>query len=742
MRARLEGAMSRRRLRGWNPPLENINALVASGGPRLLARSRELVVTNGYAANACEAFAANLVGDGIKPSSLIGDADLRDRVQRLWLAWTDEADADGLTDFYGLQAMVAREMFVAGECFVRLRPRRAEDGLPVPLQLQLLQSEMLPFEKTETAANGNRIRCGIEFDAIGRRVAYHFRRRHPGDSTDQGGPVIPETVRVPAADVLHIYRPIDAGQIRGLPHVAPAMVRLFLLDQYDDAELDRKKTAAMFAGFITKTAPEEPMMGEADADPDGAAIASLEPGTMQVLLPGEDVRFSSPADVGGGYEAFQYRTLLAVSASLGLPYHLVTGDVRQANYSSLRAELVEFRRRVGQLQHGVLVHQLCRAVWRRWLETAALSGALDLDDPVAARPVQWIPPRWDWVDPLKDIQAQVLAMEAGITSRRKVVEGTGYDIEEVDRENAADAKRAAGSGPALPHEPRRDPRRAGDARGAARSGRRREIRATASTRQPNRSESMASWYAIRARATGAEVAIYDEIGAYGVSAKGFLTELGALPEGTPVDLRLNSPGGSVFDAVAIHNALKRHEGNVTVWIDGIAASAASYVAMAGDEIVMPENAFLMIHDPSGLVMGTAGDMRAMAEALEKVKGALVQGYAAKSGRTPEEVSALMSAETWLDAADALAQGFADRLIEPVRIAARFDIGRFRNAPPELAEAVEGDGTDAETVPDGNGSEDNAADIVGSDDDVTPDADAAPRSETEGTDVADGRHPSG
>ena len=431
--------MATRRLRGWNPPLENINALVASGGPRLLARSRELVVTNGYAANACEAFAANLVGDGIKPSSLIEDTALRDRVQKLWLAWTDEADADGLTDFYGLQAMVAREMFVAGECFVRLRPRRAEDGLLVPLQLQLLQSEMLPFEKIETDPNGNPIRCGIEFDLIGRRVAYHFRRRHPGDSTDQRV-AVPAMVRVPAEEVLHIYRPIDAGQIRGLPHVAPAMVRLFLLDQYDDAELDRKKTAAMFAGFITKTAPEDPMMGEGVADLDGATIASLEPGTMQVLLPGEDIKFSSPADVGGGYEAFQYRTLLAVSASLGLPYHLVTGDVRQANYSSLRAELVEFRRRIGQLQHGVMAHQLCRPIWRRWLETAVLSGALDTD-PTALRPVQWIPPRWDWVDPLKDIQAQVLAMEAGITSRRKVVEATGYDIEEVDRENAADAAR-------------------------------------------------------------------------------------------------------------------------------------------------------------------------------------------------------------------------------------------------------------------------------------------------------------
>ena len=240
VRARLEGAMSRRRLRGWNPPLENINALVASGGPRLLARARELVVTNGYAANACEAFAANLVGDGIKPSSLIEDAAVREKVQKLWLAWTDDADADGLTDFYGLQAMVAREMFVAGECFVRLRPRRAEDELLVPFQLQLLQSEMLPFEKTETAANGNRIRCGIEFDLIGRRVAYHFRRSHPGDSTDQRV-AVPETVRVPAEEVLRIYRPLDAGQIRGLPHVAPAMVRLFPLDQYDDAELDRKR---------------------------------------------------------------------------------------------------------------------------------------------------------------------------------------------------------------------------------------------------------------------------------------------------------------------------------------------------------------------------------------------------------------------------------------------------------------------------------------------------------------------
>jgi ATP-dependent Clp protease, protease subunit len=209
---------------------------------------------------------------------------------------------------------------------------------------------------------------------------------------------------------------------------------------------------------------------------------------------------------------------------------------------------------------------------------------------------------------------------------------------------------------------------------------------------------MKSWYTIRARASGTEVLIYDEIGAYGVSAKGFLAELGALPDDAAIDLRLNSPGGSVFDAVAIYNALKRHAGDITVWIDGIAASAASYIAMAGDTIIMPENAFLMIHDPSGLVMGTADDMRSTAEALDKVKGSLIQGYAAKSGKPDDEIAALMAAETWLDAKDALDLGFIDRIAEPLKLAASFDVARFRNAPPSLIEAV------AETVAGSNGSD--------------------------------------
>jgi ATP-dependent protease ClpP protease subunit len=164
---------------------------------------------------------------------------------------------------------------------------------------------------------------------------------------------------------------------------------------------------------------------------------------------------------------------------------------------------------------------------------------------------------------------------------------------------------------------------------------------------------MKCWFEFRALAQGAEIAIYDEIGAFGIPAKAFLDELKALAPAADLTLRINSPGGSVFDGVAIYNALKRHDGRVTVLIDGIAASIASMIAMAGDEVVMPANTMLMLHDPSGLVMGTAADMRGMAEALDKMKAGMVGAYRDKSGRDDAEIEALMRAETWLTAEEAI-----------------------------------------------------------------------------------------
>ena len=340
-------------------------------------------------------------------------------MQKLWLDWTDEADAEGFTDFYGLQRRAAREVFIAGEVFFRFRPRRPQDGLTVPLQLQMLPSEMLPLNRNEVSPGGNVIRQGIEFDAIGRRVAYHFLRRHPGDMTDPG--LAGEIVRIPASEIVHVIDPVDAGQLRGVSRFAAGIVKLFLLDQYDDAELDRKKVAAMHALFITTPAPAEPLDAAEGRDENDERTLDLQPGQITMLEPGEEVQTSAPADFGQTYEPFQYRTLLQVSAALGVPYAYLSNDMLKANYSNSRLALLEFRRRIEAYQHAVIVWQLCRQVWARWMDTAVLAGALDLPDYDQRRreylACGWLPPKWDWVDPLKDARAEIEQIDAGLKSR-------------------------------------------------------------------------------------------------------------------------------------------------------------------------------------------------------------------------------------------------------------------------------------------------------------------------------------
>ena len=431
-----DATSGQRRLKGFVTTRAHVNALIAASGPEMNARARWLVRNNGYAANAIESWAANTVGDGISPNSSITQAARKDAVQRLWLAWTDDADAEGLTDFYGLQRRAAREVFMTGEVFLRFRPRRVEDGLSVPLQIQMLPSEMLPLAHNGADTNGNIIRHGIEFDRIGRRAAYHFLRRHPGDSTDPG--LSGETVRVPASEVLHIIDPVEAGQLRGVSRFAPAIVKLFLLDQYDDAELDRKKVAAMYAMFVTSPAPDNPL-----APPEEEY--EVAPGQVVRLDPGEDVTVSAPADSGATYEPFQYRTLLQISAALGIPYGYLTNDGAKGNFSNSRLSLIEFRRRVSAWQHSVMVFQLCRPVWARFMDTAVLAGALKLPGYDRRRAeclaCSWLPTKWDWVDPLKDANAEIAQIEAGLKSRTQAIAERGYDAEQVDAEIARDRER-------------------------------------------------------------------------------------------------------------------------------------------------------------------------------------------------------------------------------------------------------------------------------------------------------------
>ncbi len=459
-----EAAGRGRRSLAWMPGNPGAVAAMLATNTDLRIKSRDLVRRNAWAQSGIEAFVANAVGTGIKPQSLASDERFKTEVQALWRDWVEEADAAGQTDFYGLQALACRAMLEGGECLIRLRPRRPEDGLVVPLQLQLLEAEHLPIHLNCELSSGNVVRSGIEFDSLGRRVAYHLYKSHPEDGrlapmSGQGGM---DTVRIDAKEIIHLFRVLRPGQIRGEPWLSRALVKLNELDQYDDAELVRKKTAAMFAGFVTRQNPEDNLMGEGAADSNGIALAGLEPGTLQILEPGEDIKFSDPADVGGSYSEFLRNQFRAVAAAIGVTYEQLTGDLTGVNYSSIRAGMLEFRRRCEMVQHGVLVHQMCRPVWAAWMKQAVLAGAIEAPGFARGGParrrqylaVKWIPQGWQWVDPEKEFKAMLLAIRAGLMSRSEAISAFGYDAEDVDREIAADHQRADELGLVFDSDPR------------------------------------------------------------------------------------------------------------------------------------------------------------------------------------------------------------------------------------------------------------------------------------------------
>lgn len=207
---------------------------------------------------------------------------------------------------------------------------------------------------------------------------------------------------------------------------------------------------------------------------------------------------------------------------------------------------------------------------------------------------------------------------------------------------------------------------------------------------------MRQWFTMKADNDNktAEIVIYDEIGKswWGedtVSAKQFLDDLTALGDVDAITLRVNSPGGDVFDGVAIHNSLKNHKATVTAHVDGIAASAASFIVMAADKIVMPSNSFLLIHGASGLSWGNADDMRAVADDLDRIDKSLTATYVARAKSTTAKVKALMKEDRLMDAAEAKQWGFADEVTSEKKMAAKFSLRLLPKAAADRFRAETG-----------------------------------------------------
>lgn len=453
-----------RRSRAWRVGSWGPNAALTYALGELRQKSRDLTRKNAFAGAAVDRLVDNIIGTGIVPRSIAArsvqslseeqakqvkqeDAAFRAALQSLFLAWTDEADATGAHDFYGLQAIAVTGMVEGGESFTRLRTRLLTDGLTVPLQLQVMEGDHCDHLKTDGT---NRVRQGIQFNAIGARTGYWLRRVHPGEGFIASGG-INETL-VPASDICHLYRARRPGQDRGEPWLARALKTLYDLDQYFDAELVRKKNAARLVAFIKRTLDAEGEglpgggpMGSDPADDEGVAVVDLEPGTVQVLADGEDVEMCEPADVGANFEPFVREAKRSVAAAVGLLYEVLSGDYSQMDDRTLRAALNDFRRSVERWQHHLVVYQFCRPIWRRWIDLALLSGALKLPAGMTrqqAYAVEWVPQAWSYIHPVQDVEGKMKEVQAGFSTRTRVVARAGYDVEQVDAENAADNARA------------------------------------------------------------------------------------------------------------------------------------------------------------------------------------------------------------------------------------------------------------------------------------------------------------
>jgi lambda family phage portal protein len=441
-----ESAAATRRTLNWRAPTTYPNAVLPD--LRMLRdRSRGATRNDGFAKGVIDDLVSNIIGTGMKPLCQVKNNEaFRSEVEALWTLWTDEADADGQSDFYGLQSLVTRAWLEAGEVFVRLRPRFLTDGLTVPLQLQLLEPEQCPESYTTIAPNGNRIKAGIEFSPIGKRVAYYFYLSVPGASSDLD---TSKLVRVPADSVLHVYKQMRPGQLRGLPHLTQALVRLRELDKFSDALLLRQQLSAMFVAFLKNMSNEsgDALTGETTTDEQDRPVLAMEPGAFQALAPGEEVQFSDPPDVPGSYQDYMKGHLYAVAAATGVPYAVLTGDMSGLNDRVMRVILHEFRRRIQADQHQTIAFQLNRPVYSAWLAAAAESGALAVPvdyytNPRAYDTVLWMPQGWPYIHPVQDVQAAKEAIRNGLTSRAATVAAQGEDAAVIDAQQAADNERA------------------------------------------------------------------------------------------------------------------------------------------------------------------------------------------------------------------------------------------------------------------------------------------------------------
>lgn len=422
-----EAAKKNRRTSGWIRPGTSANAEVSSSLVVARDGARALERDNPQAKKAVIELATKAVGTGIRANARTGSDATNQRLDQVFEVWAEQ------TRWYQKQYLAAKAIILSGEVINRFRPRRPEDGLVVPFDVQLLEPDYIDHAKS-TALDTGYIINGVEFDVVDREVAVWMYPSHPGDIVNTAwyrkkdsfvSRRIPVATSNPLEGVARAYREDRPGQVRGITWFHPIITALWDLHGYEEAERVRKRIEACLSGFITSPesdAGTTPMLGAQTTGSGGEIIEEFRPGMMTRLRPGEDIKVAEPK-AAGGYIDYTRRWDRLIASGVGLLYELLTGDFSQINYSSYRGGLIGFKTFIETFQWLILV-PFFNQTWRRFVDAAIIGGIVPAGTSYA---VEWAPPAFELLDRKNEAEADEIELRIGKTTWPQMVARQGED---------------------------------------------------------------------------------------------------------------------------------------------------------------------------------------------------------------------------------------------------------------------------------------------------------------------------
>lgn len=421
----------------WKPLTNSIDQDIFRDLVALRGRSRALSVNNDYIKEYLRLLKINVVGpNGITlqnqakdPGGKL-DQNANEAIEAAFRAWgkAGNCDVTGKLSWIDIQNQFLEATAKDGEVLIR-KVKNFDN--PFRFALQIIEADHLDHNLNRDLGNGRVIRMGVELDEWRRPVAYWIRKHHPGDSLYSYASTEHQPERIPASEIIHRFDILRVNQTRGVPWAHAAMFRLNQLGAYEDAELVAARAGACKMGFVEQGEDSQGYTGE-ERDADGNIIENFEPGLIEVLQQGQKFVSHDPTHPSGNFDPFIKAILRGVASGLGVSYVSLANDLEGVNFSSIRSGVLQERDCYMVIQNWVIQH-LCESIFSDWLEMAMLSGQIKLPFVKFDKFNQptWQGRRWPWVDPLKDAQANLLAVRMGAKDLTDVIRDTGRDPDDV-----------------------------------------------------------------------------------------------------------------------------------------------------------------------------------------------------------------------------------------------------------------------------------------------------------------------